>query len=76
MKIDKERLAAIVSLSDEELWKLILEIGRSHGFKLPERMPPHSELEKIRTAISHGASPNIAEAIRIVNDYRRGNKNG
>ncbi len=76
MKINKEKLDAVVKLSDDELWKMIRDLAKSHGFTLPEAVPPHSELEKVRTALSHGASPNIAEAIRVVNNYRRGNKNG
>ena len=76
MKIDQEKLDAVVKLSDEELWKTIREVAASHGIKLPEGVPPHGELEKVRGALSHGASPNIAEAIRVVNNYRRGKKNG
>nr|MBQ8890723.1 hypothetical protein [Clostridia bacterium] len=74
MKIDKEKLAAIVALPDEELWRMIREVAASHGFKLPENAPAHTEMEKIRNAVSHGASPNITEALRVINDYRRGKK--
>ncbi len=76
MKIDKDKLRAVAALPDDELWRLIREIAAGHGFTLPERTPSHGELEKIRTAISHGASPNIAEALRVIKDYKRGNKNG
>lgn len=76
MKIDKEKLQAIISLPDEELWKLIREVASGRGFTLPEKAPPHSELEKIRNAVNHGANPNIAEALRVINDYRRGKRNG
>ncbi len=76
MKIDREKLAAVVRLSDGELWGMIRELASSHGITLPEAVPPHNELEKVRAALSHGASPNIAEAIRVVNNYRRGCKNG
>lgn len=76
MKIDREKLNAVVNLSDEDLWRMIRELAKSHGITLPEAVPPHSELEKVRGALSHGGSPNIAEAIRVVNNYRRGCKNG
>lgn len=76
MKIDKNKLEAIVALPDDELWRLILDIAKSKGITLPERPPRHEELEKIRAAISHGASPNIAEALRVIKDYKRGCKNG
>lgn len=76
MKLDRSKLEAIVALPDDELWAMIREVARGHGFTLPEKPPAHSELEKIRAAVSHGASPNIAEALRVINDYRRGKKNG
>ena len=76
MKIDKEKLDAVLRLSDGELWGMIRDLAKSHGITLPEAVPPHSELERVRAALSHGASPNIAEAIRVVNNYRRGYKNG
>jgi len=76
MKIDKEKLRAVVALPDAELWDLIRSVARENGFSLPEKAPPHCELEKIRNAVNHGASPNLAEALRVINDYRRGKKNG
>ena len=76
MKIDKEKLAGIVAMPDEELWAMIRSVVRSHGIKLPEKCPPHEELEMVRAALSHGASPNIAEAVKVVNNYRKGAKNG
>ena len=76
MKIDKQKLAEVVALPDKELWEMIRQLAASHGITLPERVPPHAELEKVRSALSHGASPNIAEAIRVVNSYRKGCKNG
>lgn len=76
MKIDKEKLAALAALPDDQLWATILEIGKSYGFNLPKQAPPHSELEKIRGAVTGGAKPNLSEAIKLVNNYRKGQKNG
>lgn len=76
MRIDKEKLAGVVAMPDEELWDMICSVARSHGIRLPEKCPPHAELEKVRMALTHGASPNVAEAIRVVNNYRKGAKNG
>ena len=71
MKIDKEKLDALVAMSDDELWRQIVEIGRSHGFTLPAKTPPHSEMEKMRGAVKGGAKLNLNEAIRVINNYRK-----
>ena len=76
MTIDKEKLAGIVAMPDEELWEMIRSVAKNHGIRLPEKCPPHTELEKVRNALTHGASPNIAEAVKVVNNYRKGAKNG
>lgn len=74
MKIDKEKLASLCALGDDELWREVRGIAASHGFKLPEKTPSHSEMEKMRGAVSGGAKLNLAEAVRIINNYRRENK--
>jgi hypothetical protein len=74
MKIDKEKLKALVEKPDDELWREIVAIAASHGFKLPEKTPSHTEMEKMRAAVSNGAKLNLAEAIRVINNYRRGAK--
>ena len=51
MRIDKEKLAGIVAMPDEELWEMICSVARSHGIRLPEKCPPHAELEKVRMAL-------------------------
>lgn len=76
MRIDKEKLMALISLPDHELWETVCKIGESHGFKLPKNPPPHAELEKLRRAVSDGKKPNLNEAIRLINNYRKGQKNG
>ena len=75
MKIDKEKLSALLALPDEELWLKISEIAKGYGFKLPKTPPPHSDMERIRSAGS-GANPNLGEALKLINKYRKEQKNG
>ena len=74
MKINKEKLEALCSLTDEELWREVRSIAGSHGFRLPENAPKHEELEKMRNAIRGGAKMNLSEAMRIINNQRREKK--
>lgn len=75
MKIDNDKLAALAALPDEELWKTVCAIGKSHGFQLPEKTPPHAQIQKMRDAITKGNKPNLREAIKIINEYRKGGSN-
>lgn len=70
MKLDREKLNAMVALPDDELWKSIVEIGKSHGFTLPNKTPPHDEMEKLRDLARDGARLNLANAIKILNKYK------
>ena len=74
MKIDKEALAALMALPDRELWQRVREIAGSHGFNLPEATPSKSEMDKMREAVSGCNSFNLATAMRLLNEYKRGKK--
>ena len=71
MRIDKEKLDKLVAMPDADLWCEIRKIASQNGFTLPDKPPSHDELNKIRTAVAGGAKINLAEAIRVVNNYRR-----
>lgn len=73
MKIDSDKLNALAALPDKELWATVTAIAKSHGFTLPEKVPPHESLEKMRAAVTTG-KPNLREAIKIINEYRKGER--
>ena len=70
MRFDKDKLNELVSLPDEELWKRVVEIGRSHGMTLPSKTPSHDELEKLRSIARDGSKMNIGLAMKLMNKYR------
>ena len=70
MRLDKDKLNELVGLSDDELWKKVVEIGRGHGFSLPEKTPAHEELEKLRGIVRDGTKMNIATAMKLLTRYR------
>lgn len=70
MRLDRDKLNELVNMPDEELWKKVVEIGKSHGFILPEKTPEHSELEKLRSIARDGAKMNVASALKILSKYR------
>ena len=70
MKFDKDKLNELVALPDDELWKRIVEIGKTHGLTLPPKAPQHSELEKLRAIARDGSKINMALAMKMLNKYR------
>ena len=69
MRFDKEKLAELIALPDDQLWKTVVAIGRTHGFVLPERTPPHEDLEKLRKIAKDGSKMNVTAAMRILGKY-------
>ena len=74
MKIDKTKLDAMLKLSDEELWQEIRAVAKGKGINMPERMPNKAEISKVRSALSEAEKLNLASAMRLVNELKRGDK--
>ena len=72
MRVDKDKLAEMLAKDDESLWKEIRKIAKSHGLNLPEASPPASEMEKLRMTAKDGAKVNVSDAVKIINNYRKG----
>ncbi len=75
MQFDYNMLQKLVSLSDEQLWQTIRAIASQNGVSLPLGAPPSSELSRLREAMSSTKSPDIAQAMDIVNQYKKQNGN-
>lgn len=70
MRFDRDKLNELVNLPDDELWKRVIEIAKTHRISLPEKTPDHAELEKLRSIARDGAKMNPASAIRLLSKYR------
>ncbi len=73
MKIDKEKLKKLAEKSDADMWQEILKIAKSHGYTLPEAMPKHEDIEKIRRALSGAEKISLSDAAKIMNRYKKNN---
>ena len=70
MKFDKDKLNELVALPDDELWRTVISIGKSHGITLPEKTPAHAELEKLRSIARDGSKMNIGLAMKMLQRYK------
>jgi hypothetical protein len=73
MKISKEQMKILAGKSDAELWQEIQAIAKRHGYTLPEGMPKHEDLEKIRRALSGLEKISLSDAAKIINNYKKNN---
>ncbi len=72
MMVDKEKLAKLLEKNDEELWREVVSLAAKKGFSLPQTPPPPKEMERMRAAVAHGGTFNLARAAKILDDYRKG----
>jgi hypothetical protein len=75
VKIDKEKLEALLGLSDDALWAEIVRLGKGYGFTLPEKTPPKDQLDKLRKTAGTNKI-NAVEAMKIIGAIRKGQNNG
>ena len=71
MRIDKEQIKAIAALPDDKLWATVVSMAKGYGFSLPEKTPPHEELEKLRSMVNT-EKINVGDAVKLLNNYRKG----
>ncbi|MBQ7387265.1 MAG: hypothetical protein IJW03_03765 [Clostridia bacterium] len=69
MKINSEKLRELAALPDNELWREIRKMAEHFGQKIPEKTPPHSDMERIRAALC-GTQLNLADAMQILRAKR------
>lgn len=74
MKIKREMLEELAALDDARLYAKIRGIAEGFGIKLSANVPPKEEMAKLRSLLLGGDKLNLTEAMRVVNNYRRGNK--
>ena len=71
MKFNKEQLKKLAERPDEELWREIFLMAKSHGYTLPEQTPRHEDIEKIRRALSGCEKISLSDAAKIMNAYKK-----
>ena len=71
MRIDKDKLDALCRMPDDELWCEVCKIAKSYGFTLPNNTPSKSDMQKLRGAVSANGKINLANAVKILNEYKR-----
>ncbi len=72
MKLNKDALRSLSTLGDRELWSALRGMASEHGYTLPESVPKHEDMERIRAALSGAERISLADAARILANYKKG----
>ena len=70
MKINREELKEYAKHSDAVLWGEMREIAARYGYSLPEKTPPHSDMERVRAILLGNEKISISEGMKILNSYK------
>lgn len=74
MKIDKNAVNKISSLSDDKLWRVICALGSSSGIDLSTVRVTPTELDKVRLAMSQLTDNDIVRATEIIDACKKQSK--
>ncbi len=74
MKIDKNAVDKISSLSDDKLWRVICALGSSSGIDLSTVKVTPAELDKVRLAMSQLTDDDIVRATEIISNCKKQSK--
>jgi hypothetical protein len=69
MKINSEKMRELAALSDSALWGEIRKMAQNFGQTIPEQVPPHTDMERIRSALT-GTQLNLSDAMQILRTKR------
>lgn len=71
MRFDKEKIDRLAALPDKELWAEIRGMLSRHGIHLPDKMPSHEDMVRLREAFALGEGISPMEAARFIGEYKR-----
>ena len=74
MQLDPAMLKKVLSMNDGELWRTVCAIAGQSGLKLPSQTPSAAEMQKLRATLGSVTDRDVAEAIRMVQNFKNGEK--
>ena len=70
MKINREELREYASHSDTVLWEEMRAIAKRYGYSLPEKTPPHADMERVRAIMLGNERISISEGMKMLKEYK------
>ena len=70
MKLNKEKIAALLSLDDANLWKEITCAAQKFGYTLPQEAPKERDMAKIRLALGEAEKLSALDVARMLAAFK------
>ena len=74
MQLDPAMLQKVLSMNDGDLWKTVAMIASQNGLDLPQKTPATEEMQKLRRALASVTDQDMADAARLVQEFKNGAK--
>lgn len=74
MQLDPAMLQRVLSMNDGDLWKTVAMIASQNGLDLPQKTPAAEEMQKLRRALASVTDQDMADAARLVQEFKNGAK--
>ena len=74
MQLDPAMLQRVLSMNDSDLWKTVSMIASQTGLDLPQKAPSADEMQKLRRALASVTDTDMADATRLVQEFKNGAK--
>ncbi len=71
MAFDPHMIQALLTQTDDGLWKTIRQLAKKNGITLKEEIPPASEMKKIRMLLQNADKMSGTDAKKIIENLKR-----
>ena len=70
MKLNKEKIGALLNLDDAALWLEITSAAQKFGYTLPQSTPKAADMAKIRAAMREADKLSAMDVARLLSSFK------
>ena len=70
MKLNKEKIGALLNLDDAALWLEITTAAQRFGYTLPQSTPKSADMAKIRAAMQEADKLSAMDVARLLSSFK------
>ena len=74
MKIDKNTIEMLSSMTDDNLWRVICALGSASGIDLSKTKVSHDDLCRLREAMGQMTEADVGKAAELINSFKQNDR--